>query len=293
MRYYILDDEIGVVKALENIIENRIGGQIAGSETNPNAAMGEIIEIRPDILLVDFLMAELDGVSVVRNLKSKIPQMSFIMITKVSDKDMVAQAYKAGVEFLIQKPLNLIEIESVLKRVEEHRRMNEIVSNIKCVFEQSGSKSDISKNTDGVLHEKNKKKETDTENVKYLLTMLGMNGEKGTSDILKICQHILESGCTYSPDAAKHIADECKEPIKNVEQRIRRAIKKGLSNVANAGIEDYSGDVFQIYASYVFDFTTLKEEMNFKKGISSTGGRVNISKFIDGLIFYNQICTRD
>lgn len=118
MKYYILDDEIGVVKALENIIKNRLGGKVAGYETNPLEALDEITELRPDVLLLDFLMTETDGVTIAKKVRQSLPQTDIVMLTKVSDKEMVAQAYQAGVKFLIQKPLNLIEIESVLKRVE-------------------------------------------------------------------------------------------------------------------------------------------------------------------------------
>ena len=64
--------------------------------------------------------------------------------------------------------------------------------------------------------------------------------------------------------------------------------KKRLTNVANLGIDDYSNEVFQVYANYVFDFKNIKDEMDFIKGSSSGGGRVNISKFIEGLLLYRK-----
>ena len=57
MKYYIVDDEIGVVKTLENIIKTRLGGEVTGFDTNPMEAYPEIIRTKPDVLLVDFLMA--------------------------------------------------------------------------------------------------------------------------------------------------------------------------------------------------------------------------------------------
>ena len=41
--------------------------------------------------------------------------------------------------------------------------------------------------------------------------------------------------------------------------------QKGLTNVANLGIDDYSNEVFQVYANYVFDFKNIKDEMEFIK----------------------------
>ena len=122
MRYYIVDDEIGVVKTLENIIQKRLDGTVDGYETNPAEARREILQIKPDVLLVDFLMTEMDGVTLVKQLRGQLPQTSFIMLSKVSDKSMVEHAYQAGIEFFISKPINLVEIESVLKHVEERRK---------------------------------------------------------------------------------------------------------------------------------------------------------------------------
>ena len=42
MRYYIVDDEIGMVKALENIVESRGLGETVGYETDPEQAVKDI-----------------------------------------------------------------------------------------------------------------------------------------------------------------------------------------------------------------------------------------------------------
>ena len=275
MKYYIVDDEIGVVKTLENIIKTRLGGEVMGFEMNPLEAYAEIIRTKPDVLLVDFLMAETDGVTLVQLLKTQLPKTSFIMISKVNDKSMVEQAYQAGVEFFISKPINLIEIESVLKKVEERRNAEALLTNIKGMFNSREVERKLS-DVDAKL-----------ENIRYILTILGMNGERGTVDMLSLCEQLLEDGCDYSREELEKVAKRLGDSPKNIEQHIRRAIKKGLSNAASAGIEDFSGDIMQIYAGYVFDYTCLKDEMNYQKGLASVGGRINIAKFVNGLVFYS------
>lgn len=69
---------------------------------------------------------------------------------------------------------------------------------------------------------------------------------------------------------------------------MRRAIKKGLTNVANLGIDDYSNEVFQVIRQLRLRLQEHKDEMDFIKGSSSGGGRVNISKFIEGLLLYRK-----
>ena len=51
MKYYIVDDEIGTVKTLENIVEKRNLGDVIGYATDPEKAVGEILALNPDCLL--------------------------------------------------------------------------------------------------------------------------------------------------------------------------------------------------------------------------------------------------
>ncbi len=277
MKYYIVDDEIGTVKTLENIVESRTLGEVIGYATDPEKAMGEILALQPDIILVDLLMSKMDGIALVGQIKKVRPKASFVMISQVADKDMIEQAYNAGVEFFINKPINIIEVEKVLGNVSDKIKMNSLVAGIKGMFAETEEQSAKPERREDILRE-----------INVFLGLLGMLGEKGTADILCVCQYLIEHNEKYNREVLTRIAAEKLESSKNLEQRMRRAIKKGLANVANLGIDDYSNEVFQVYANYVFDFKNIKDEMDFIKGTSSGGGRVNISKFIEGLLLYRK-----
>lgn len=275
MKYYIVDDEIGTVKTLENIVESRKLGEVIGYSTNPEKAVDEILSLQPDIVLADLLMSKMDGIALVAKVKSMRANISFVMISQVADKGMIEQAYNAGVEFFINKPINIIEVEKVLKNVADKIKMNSIVNNIKGMFASDEPQPQV-------------KREDPLNEINVFLGLLGMVGEKGTADILYICRHLIGHNEEYTKDILAQVAKEKGEPVKNLEQRIRRAMKKGLTNVAHLGIDDFSNEVFQVYANYVFDFKNIKDEMDFIKGSGTGGGRVNISKFIEGLLLYQK-----
>ena len=75
------------------------------------------------------------------------------------------------------------------------------------------------------------------------------------------------------------------QDAKAIEQRVRRATTKGLQNLANLGIEDYYNEIFQSYSSSLFDFKEVRHEMNFMQGKSQYRGKINVKKFIEGLLF--------
>ncbi len=275
MRYYIVDDNYATVKSLQNIITSRMLGSVLGYSTDPEAALPEILEDKPDIVLVDLLMSSMDGITLVQKIRETNKDICFIMISKVSDKEMVQRAYKAGIEFFINKPVNLVEVETVLKNVSEKIKMRGIMGSIRDIFADS---------TDESRHAPAKSSGNDCD---ILLGALGMLGEKGVQDIRMIYNLMLEGRASYDKSLIERTAREEGDTVKNVEQRIRRAIKKGLTNAASAGIDDYGNEVFTLYAGYVFDFKTLREEMNMLEGKSSFGGRVNIARFMEGLILYH------
>ena len=119
-----------------------------------------------------------------------------------------------------------------------------------------------------------------------LLGTLGMLGEKGTQDIRNVFQEMLASGTGYDREILNRVAEKNGDTVKNIEQRIRRAVRKGLSNAAAIGLNDYESEAFTVYAGYVFDFKTLKDEMNYAEGKASSGGRINIAGFFEGLLLY-------
>ena len=61
-----------------------------------------------------------------------------LMLSQVSSKDMIARAYDAGIEFFLQKPVNAIEVASVLGNVIRSRDLQQTVDKIQSLFAVSG-----------------------------------------------------------------------------------------------------------------------------------------------------------
>ncbi len=274
MKYYIIDDNLATVKTLENIIRTRGLGTVVGYTTDPKTAIGEILEAPPEIVLVDLLMEGIDGITLVERIRGKNDRIAFVMISKVSDKEMIQRAYTAGIEFFINKPVNIVEVERVLTNVSEKVRMRELMGNIREMFD--GAKASPSADT----------KAAGGNDIDILLGTLGMLGEKGVQDIRSIFREMIASGSGYDREILSRIAADSGDTVKNIEQRVRRAIRKGLSNAAAIGLDDFDSEAFTVYAGYVFDFKTLKDEMNYAEGRSPAGGRVNIAGFFEGLLLY-------
>ncbi|WP_144488030.1 response regulator, partial [Bacillus pumilus] len=71
-----------------------------------------------DILLIDLLMPGRDGIETIRHLQGSYNGKA-VMISQVEAKEMVGEAYSLGIEYFIHKPINKIEIVTVLRKVKE------------------------------------------------------------------------------------------------------------------------------------------------------------------------------
>ena len=117
MGIYIIEDDDTMIQILEDLVEDYELGEVIGSSTDPFESLEEIPLLQPDIILIDFLMPGMDGAQLVRKLKKAGCTAVFIMLSQVSSKEMIGKAYDAGIEFFISKPINLIELKSVLGTV--------------------------------------------------------------------------------------------------------------------------------------------------------------------------------
>lgn len=274
MEIYIVEDDISVINILEDIIENNDLGEICGSSEGAPADVDEIIAQHPDIVLVDFLMPEKDGVQVVKELRERGCTAKCIMISQVSAKELVGKAYDAGIEFFISKPINIIEVKSVIQNVVQQIQNQKTLSNIKRMFMAEIAEMPKEKKADDGYGRK----------VLYILNRLGMSGEKGGNDILKICQYLHSNGRPMSQVSIGQLCELLSDAPKNMEQRIRRAIAVGMSNLAHLGIEDFMNDTFTAYSSTLFPFEEIRAEMDYIRGKRRYGGKVSIKKFIDSLM---------
>ena len=279
MKFYILDDLLASVKVLENIVESKSLGEVVGSNTDVEKAIPEILAKSPDIVLVDLLMPKKDGITVVKEIRDVNPSISFIMVSQVADKKMIQDAYEAGIEFFITKPNNRIEIEKVINNVIEKRQMAEVLKGIRTVMGDSTPAP-----TGAEIPQPPQAQENILTRTRRILGTIGMLGEAGTKDIMAVTEMMVLSGEKYE---TKKTLDKYSESLdsdpKMVKQRIRRAIKKGLTNVASLGIEDFYDDSFSNYAHTLFSFEAVRSEMDLLRGKSQYGGSPSIDKFFEGL----------
>ena len=82
-------------------------------------ALDHIAKEVPDLVFLDWNMPNLDGLGVVKRLRSQGSKVPIVMITSVTDPERVYEACEAGVTDYIEKPVSQIML---WERIKEHTR---------------------------------------------------------------------------------------------------------------------------------------------------------------------------
>lgn len=272
MKIFILDDDINVIRILRKIINDKELGLIVGEEKDGKRGIEEIRNTSPDIVLIDLLMPEIDGLKVIKKLKKENLNIEFIMISQVFSKKIVEKAYKSGVEYYIYKPINAIEIEMIIRKVTERIEINRTILKMQEIFNNKPENKilKLEKQYEQCINNK--------------LIELGIISEKGSSDIIKIAQYIINNNIDSNDITIRGLCEKFTDNPKSMEQRMRRAISISMTNIANLGIEDYMNEIFLKYSNSLFDFEQIRREMEYIRGKVDRGGSSNIKKFLVGLV---------
>ena len=282
MRYFIVDDDTASRKMLAKIITEGELGSVIGEAESGVKSLPLINSTNPDFILIDLLMPELDGIETMEQIRRQGFQGQFIMISQIVNKEMVGEAYEKGVEFFIHKPINRVEVLSILKKLSETSRLRKSLLSIRESLAHIGTPI------------AQPKRKNIKEIVLALLNDLGIIGEPGSEDMVLMMEHLMDRKQTdtqfpplkdlYETVASLHKTDdiEIKKESKSIEQRIRRTILTAVTNFATLGLIDYMNPKFEYYASRYFEFEEIRRRMKEIDENSNelTKVKINIKKFL-------------
>jgi DNA-binding NarL/FixJ family response regulator len=92
----IVDDDEGIRSSLAALIRKAAALDLAGDYPDAETAIKEIPKNIPDVVLMDINLPGAKGVECVRQLKSALPKVQFLMLTVYEDSDSLFNSLKAG-----------------------------------------------------------------------------------------------------------------------------------------------------------------------------------------------------
>jgi putative two-component system response regulator len=115
-RVVVVDDDEPNLKLYAAVVK-RVLGEDAVAFENPLEALERLNDLRPAVVVVDYQMPEMDGVSFIRELRAKAPHAftPIIMLTASGEAALGDRAIEAGATLFLEKPLALADFTAHLR----------------------------------------------------------------------------------------------------------------------------------------------------------------------------------
>jgi DNA-binding NarL/FixJ family response regulator len=114
-RVLLADDHLMLLDALKELLEPKY--EVVGSVTDGRALLEAAEKLRPDIIVVDIAMPQLNGMDAARELKQSTPSVKLIFMTMNEDPYLVGEAFRAGASAYLLKQAAGVELTQAVERV--------------------------------------------------------------------------------------------------------------------------------------------------------------------------------
>jgi two-component system, NarL family, response regulator DevR len=102
---FLLDDHEVVRRGVADVLESDPGVTVIGEAKNASEALARVPALRPDVAILDVRLPDGDGVTVCRELRSRMPDLKVIMLTSYSDDEALFEAIMAGASGYLLKQI--------------------------------------------------------------------------------------------------------------------------------------------------------------------------------------------
>jgi DNA-binding NarL/FixJ family response regulator len=113
----LVDDQQLVRQGFQYLLEMEEDLHVIGHAANGREALAKAEQLKPDVILMDIRMPEMDGVQATREIIQKFPGMGIIILTTFDDDEYVFEGLKAGARGYFLKDISSEEIAAAVRTV--------------------------------------------------------------------------------------------------------------------------------------------------------------------------------
>lgn len=117
IRLLLVDDHDLVRAGLRTLLEKIPGFEVVGEAANGREALRQIETLAPNIVLMDLLMPELNGLDTTAQAVSLFPNTRIVILSMNDGEEFVLPALQAGAKGYLLKNIDPIELEGAIKAV--------------------------------------------------------------------------------------------------------------------------------------------------------------------------------
>lgn len=115
----ILEDNFSLRQSIEDYLHISGKYHLSFSDADYKSIAGKKIEVKPDILLLDIHLNDVNGIDLISNLKVMFPDASIIIITGDQNNSYLLKAIEKGACGFLYKPFSMAELDHAIATINE------------------------------------------------------------------------------------------------------------------------------------------------------------------------------
>ncbi|MFF9009756.1 response regulator [Streptomyces goshikiensis] len=117
VRVFLLDDHEVVRRGLHDLLDAEPDIEVVGEASTAEQALARGPALRPDVAVLDIRLPDGDGITVCRELRSRMPDLACLMLTSFDDEDALLDAIMAGAAGYVLKQIKGSDLVSAVRTV--------------------------------------------------------------------------------------------------------------------------------------------------------------------------------
>jgi DNA-binding NarL/FixJ family response regulator len=121
LRILIADDHEVVREGMRALIEHEPGWEVCGTAMTGQEAVDTAKKLKPEVVVLDMTMPELDGLEVLREIKRALPNTEVVIFSAHHSEEVIEQLFDAGAKSYIQKTDASRHLVAAIRSLAEHK----------------------------------------------------------------------------------------------------------------------------------------------------------------------------
>lgn len=117
IRVFLLDDHEVVRRGVRDLLDDEPDITVVGEGSTAEQAMVRVPALRPQVAVLDVRLPDGDGVTVCRELRSRLPELACLMLTSFDDEEALLDSIMAGASGYVLKQIQGSDLVSAVRTV--------------------------------------------------------------------------------------------------------------------------------------------------------------------------------
>ena len=122
IKILLVDDHAVMRKGLASLLGTRKELQVVGDADDGASGIRMALKLKPDVVIMDLMMPEMDGVETTRQLLARMPEAKVLILTSFGSADGIAHALASGAKGALMKTADLAELLDAIRAVSRGER---------------------------------------------------------------------------------------------------------------------------------------------------------------------------